>query len=129
MGNTLLYSVITTLIMLVIVITAAFAFARLKFKGKNLVFSIYLATMMIPMELFTITNYATVVNLNMKNSFTALILPTVLSVFYIYLLRQNFMQVPDEMYYAAKVDGTSDFNYMMKVLVPLSKPTLILLRF
>lgn len=125
MGNTLLYSVITTLIMLVIVITAAFAFARLKFKGKNLVFSIYLATMMIPMELFTITNYATVVNLNMKNSFTALILPTVLSVFYIYLLRQNFMQVPDEMYYAAKVDGTSDFNYMMKVLVPLSKPTLI----
>ncbi len=125
MGNTLLYSVITTLIMLVVVITAAFAFARLKFKGKNLVFSIYLATMMIPMELFTITNYATVVNLNMKNSFTALILPTVLSVFYIYLLRQNFMQVPDEMYYAAKVDGTSDFNYMMKVLVPLSKPTLI----
>ncbi len=125
MGNTLLYSVITTLIMLVIVITAAFAFARLKFKGKNLVFSLYLATMMIPMELFTITNYATVVNLNMKNSFTALILPTVLSVFYIYLLRQNFMQVPDEMYYAAKVDGTSDFNYMMKVLVPLSKPTLI----
>lgn len=125
MGNTLLYATTTTAIMLVAVVTAGFAFARLKFRGKEIVFTIYLATMMIPMELFTITNYATIVNLNMKNSFTALILPTVLSVFYIYLIRQNFMQVPDEMYYAAKVDGTSDMKYLLKVLVPLSKPTLI----
>lgn len=123
--NTLVFSLFTTGILLFVCILAAFAFARLEFYGKNLVFAIFLATMMIPMELFTITNYATIVSLNLRNSFVGLIFPSVMSVFYIYLLRQNFMQVPDQMYYAAKVDNTSDFKYLFKVLVPLSKPTLI----
>ena len=125
MKNSFIFASITTVLMLFISVTAAFAFARLEFRGRDLMFSIYLATMMIPMELFTITNYATIVNLGWRNSFIGLILPSVLSVFYIYLLRQNFMQVPDELYYAAKVDGTKDMNYLLKVLVPLSKPTLI----
>jgi multiple sugar transport system permease protein len=125
MFNTILFAVITTAIMLITVIFAAFAFARLEFKGKDIVFTIYLATMMIPMELFTITNYATIVNLNLRNTFIGLIFPSVMSVFYIYLLRQNFMQVPDELYLASKVDGTTDFKYLFKVLVPISKPTLI----
>ena len=125
MGNTLLFAVLTTAIMVLVIIFASFAFARLEFKGKNIVFTIYLATMMIPMELFTITNYATIVNLDLRNTFVGLILPSVMSVFYIYLLRQNFMQVPDELYFAAKVDGTTDLNYLFKVLVPLAKPTII----
>lgn len=123
--NTVVFSITTTGILVIISILAAFAFARLEFYGKNVVFTLFLATMMIPMELFTITNYATIVNLNLRNSFVGLILPSVMSVFYIYLLRQNFMQVPDQMYYAAKVDNTSDFKYLFRVLVPLSKPTLI----
>lgn len=125
MLNTFIFAIITTLILLVVCILAAFAFARLEFKGKNIVFTIFLATMMIPMELFTITNYATIVNLNLRNTFIGLIFPSVMSVFYIYLLRQNFMQVPDQVYYAAKVDGSSDLKYLIKVLIPLSKPTLI----
>lgn len=125
MSNTFMYAILTTLIMVVVTTLAAFAFARLKFRGKNLVFTIFLAMMMIPNELVIITNYYTVVNLNLRNSFVGLIMPTVLSVFYIYLLRQNFMQVPDSMYMAAKVDGTSDFGYLTKILIPLSKPTII----
>lgn len=125
MLNTILFATATTAIMLITVIFAAFAFARLEFYGKNIVFTIYLATMMIPMELFTITNYATIVNLNLRNTFIGLIFPSVMSVFYIYLLRQNFMQVTDSLYWAAKVDGTSDFKYLFKVLVPIAKPTLI----
>lgn len=125
MFNTVCYALVTTGLMLVVSVTAAFAFARLQFRGKTLVFSLYLATMMIPMELVTITNYVTIVNLNWRNTFTGLILPSVLSIFYIYLLRQNFMQVPDELYHASKVDGCSDFNYMTKILVPMSRPTLI----
>lgn len=125
MVNTLIYAVFTTAIMVLVCVLAAFAFARLKFRGKEVVFTIFLATMMIPMELFTITNYATIVNLNLRNTFVGLIFPSVISVFYIYLLRQNFMQVPDQTYFAAKVDGTSDLKYLVKVLVPLSKPTII----
>lgn len=125
MFNTLIYAVATTGLMMVITIPAAFAFARLEFKGKNIVFTVFLAMMMIPTELVIITNYATIVNNGLRDSYVGLILPSVLSVFYIYLLRQNFMQVPDNVYYAAKVDGSSDFGYMMKVLVPLSKPTII----
>lgn len=125
MINTLIFSVVTTAILVFVCIFASFAFARLEFYGKNLIFTIFLATMMIPMELFTITNYATIVNLNLRNTFVGLIFPSVMSVFYIYLLRQNFMQVSDQIYYAAKVDGTSDFKYLFRVLVPLSKPTLI----
>lgn len=125
MFNTLIYAVITTVLMMIVTTLAAFAFARLNFKGKNIVFTIFLAMMMIPTELVIITNYTTIVNTGLRNSYVGLILPSVLSVFYIYLLRQNFMQVPDNVYYAAKVDGTSDFGYMMRVLVPLSKPTMI----
>ena len=104
---------------------SAFAFARLEFKGKNLLFSALLATMMIPGELFTITNYSTVTNLGWMNTYTVLIVPFLVSVFYIYLLRQNFLQIPNELYLAAKVDGTSDFKYLCKVMIPLSLPTLI----
>ena len=123
--NTLIFSLVTTAIMLIVSILAAFAFARLEFKGKNLVFTIFLAMMMIPNELVIITNFVTITNSGLTNSFPGLILPSVLSVFYIYLLRQNFMQVPDSLYYAAKVDGLSDMNYLLKVLIPLSKPTII----
>lgn len=125
MINTVIFSLTTTAILVIVCILAAFAFARLQFYGKNIVFTVFLATMMIPMELFTITNYATIVNLNLRNTFVGLILPSVISVFYIYLLRQNFMQVPDKIYYAAKVDGTTDLKYLFKILVPLSKPTII----
>ena len=124
--NTLYVGLISTLLSLVITVLSAFAFARLEFKGRDSIFAFMLATMMIPGELFTITNYATVtVTLKWGNTFTALIVPFLVSVFYIYLLRQNFMQVSDSLYLAAKVDGTSDFGYLTKVLIPLSKPTII----
>ena len=125
MLNTLIFSVATTAIMIVVCLLASFAFARLEFKGKNLVFTLFLAMMMIPNELVIITNYTTIVNLDLRNTFVGLIVPSILSVFYVYLLRQNFMQVPDNLYWAAKVDGVTDFNYLWKVLVPLSKPTIV----
>jgi len=123
--NTLIFTVATTAIMLAVIIPAAFAFARLNFKGKNLLFTLILALMMIPNELVIITNFTTVTNLDLRNSFPGLILPSVMSVFYIYLLRENFAQIPDDLYYAAKVDGTSDFKYMIKVMVPICRPTII----
>ena len=124
--NTLFVGVVSTLLSLVITVLSAFAFARLEFKGKDAMFAALLATMMIPGELFTITNYITVVNwLQWENTFYALIIPFLVSVFYIYLLRQNFMQIPNELYLAAKVDGTSDLKYLWKVMVPLALPTLI----
>jgi len=123
--NTLYVGVVSTLLSLVITVLSAFAFARLEFKGKDAMFAGLLATMMIPGELFTITNYITVTNLGWLNSFTALIVPFLVSVFYIYLLRQNFLQIPNELYLAAKVDGTSDIKYLWKVMVPLALPTLI----
>ncbi len=123
--NTLYVGTVSTLLSLVITILSAFAFARLEFKGKNILFACLLATMMIPGELFTITNYSTVTNLGWINTYTVLIVPFLVSVFYIYLLRQNFMQIPNELYLAAKVDGTSDFKYLCKVMIPLSLPTLI----
>ena len=123
--NTLYVGVVSTLLSLVITVLCAFAFARLEFKGKNAMFAAMLATMMIPGELFTITNYATVTQLGWMNSFTVLIVPFLVSVFYIYLLRQNFLQIPNELYLAAKVDGTSDIKYLWKVMVPLALPTLI----
>lgn len=123
--NTLYVGVVSTILSLVITILSAFAFARLEFKGKDLLFAGLLATMMIPGELFTITNYSTVTNLGWLNTYTVLIVPFLVSVFYIYLLRQNFMQIPNELYLAAKVDGTSDFKYLCKVMIPLSLPTLI----
>ena len=123
--NTIVFTVLTTAIMLAVIIPAAFAFSRLEFKGKNLVFVIFLSLMMIPNELVIITNFVTVTNLDLRNTFTGLILPSVTSVFYIYLLKENFSSIPDELYYAAKVDGTSDFKYMMKVMVPICRPTIV----
>ena len=123
--NTLYVGVVSTILSLVITMLSAFAFARLEFKGKNALFAALLATMMIPGELFTITNYSTVTKLGWINTYTVLIVPFLVSVFYIYLLRQNFMQIPDELYLAAKVDGTSDLKYLCKVMIPLSLPTLI----
>lgn len=123
--NTLIFTLATTAIMLVVITLAAFAFARLDFKGKNLVFTLFLSLMMIPNELVVITNFTTVTNLGMRNTFLGLILPSVTSVFYIYLLKENFAQIPDELYYAAKVDGTSDLRYLRRVMIPICKPTLI----
>ena len=123
--NTLIFTVATTAIMLFVTILAAFAFARLEFRGKDLVFTLFLALMMIPSELVIITNFVTITNLDMRNTFMGLILPSVTSVFYIYLLKENFAQIPDELYYAAKVDGTSDFKYLFKVMIPICKPTII----
>lgn len=123
--NTVLFTVVTTALMLVVIILAAFAFARLDFRGKNVAFVIFLSLMMIPNELVIITNFVTITNLNLRNSFPGLILPSVTSVFYIYLLKENFEQIGDTLYYAAKVDGTSDFKYLLKVLIPISKSTLI----
>ncbi len=123
--NTLIFTVATTALMLVIIVPAAFAFARLNFKGKNIVFVLFLSLMMIPSELVIITNFVTITELDLRNTFTGLILPSVTSIFYIYLLKENFSQIPDELYYAAKIDGTSDFKYMMRVMVPICKPTVI----
>lgn len=123
--NTLYVGVVSTLLSLVITVLSAFAFARLEFKGRDTMFGLLLATMMIPGELFTITNYETVTKLGWMNTFTVLIVPFLVSVFYIYLLKQNFMQIPNELYLAAKVDGTSDIKYLWKVMIPLALPTLI----
>lgn len=123
--NTMIVGLSSTLLSLVITVLSAFAFARLEFKGKDLLFAALLATMMIPGELFTITNYSTVTTFGWINTYTVLIVPFLVSVFYIYLLRQNFLQIPNELYLAAKVDGTSDLKYLWKVMIPLSLPTLI----
>lgn len=123
--NTTVFALVTTGIMLIVITLAAFAFARLDFKGKNAAFILFLSLMMIPNELVIITNFVTVTNLNMRNSFPGLILPSVMSVFYIYLLKENFEQIPDSLYYAAKVDGTSDIKYLLRVMIPVSRPTLI----
>ena len=123
--NTVIFTVVTTAVMLVVITLAAFAFARLDFKGKNIAFMIFLSLMMIPTELVIITNFVTITGWNMRNSFPGLILPSVTSVFYIYLLKENFEQIPDSLYYAAKVDGTSDMKYLLKVMVPIARPTLI----
>ena len=123
--NTMYVGVVSTILSLIITVLSAFAFARLEFKGKDAMFAALLATMMIPGELFTITNYSTVTQLGWMNTYTVLIVPFLVSVFYIFLLRQNFLQIPNELYLAAKVDGTGDFKYLWKVMVPLALPTLI----
>ncbi len=123
--NTLIFTVITTAAMLVVITLAAYAFARFDFRGKNIVFTLFLSLMMIPNELVVITNFVTITNLDLRNTFLGLILPSVTSVFYIYLLKENFAQVPDSLYYAAKVDGTSDLKYLFKVMIPICRPTLI----
>ena len=123
--NTLVFTLITTLLMLAVITLAAFAFARLEFKGKRLAFTLLLSLMMIPNELVIITNFVTITDLGLRNTLTGLILPSVTSVFYIYLLKENFAQIPDELYYAAKVDGTSDFKYLTKVMIPICSPTMV----
>jgi len=123
--NTVIFTVITTALMLIVTVLAAFAFSRLRFRGKELAFTLFLSLMMIPTELVVITNYVTITNMDMRNTFAGLILPSVTSVFYIYLLKENFAQIPDELYYAAKVDGTSDLKYLLKVMIPICKPTII----
>jgi len=123
--NTILFTVVTTALMLIVTVLAAFGFSRLSFRGRDLAFTAFLALMMIPTELVVITNYVTITELDMRNTFAGLILPSVTSVFYIYLLKENFSQIPDELYYAAKVDGTSDFKYLWKVMIPICKPTIV----
>ena len=123
--NTVIYTVLTTALMLVIIVPAAFAFSRLQFRGKDLLFTLFLSLMMIPNELVIITNFVTITNLDLRNSFPGLILPTAASVFYIYLLKENFAQIPDELYYAAKVDGTSDLKYLVRVMLPICRPTVV----
>ncbi len=132
LANTLIVGILSTFLGLVIIVITAYAFARMEFKGKNILFAVMLATMMIPGELFTASNYITVAKLQMTNSYTVLILPFLVSVYYIYLLRNNFMQIPNSLYQAAKIDGLSDMGYLLKVMIPLTAPTLIsitLLRF
>ena len=123
--NTIVFTLATTALMLVVTVLAAFAFARLSFRGKDLAFTAFLALMMIPNELVVITNYVTITNADLRNTFLGLILPSVTSVFYIYLLKENFSQIPDELYYAAKVDGTSDLKYLWKVMIPICQPTIV----
>lgn len=123
--NTLIFTAVTTALMLAVITLAAFAFARLRFRGRDLVFTLFLALMMIPNELVVITNFVTVTDLGLRNTFTGLILPSVTSVFYIYLLRENFAQIPDDLYYAAKVDGTTDLRYLFRVMIPMCRPTLV----
>ena len=123
--NTVIFTVVTTAMMMIVIILAAYAFARIDFKGKNLVFAFFLSLMMIPNELVIITNFVTITNLDLRNTFMGLILPSVTSIFYIYLLKENFEEIPEELYKAAKVDGTSDFRYLYKVMLPISQPTLV----
>lgn len=123
--NTIVFAVVTTAVMLVVITLAAFAFARLQFRGKNIVFTLFLSLMMIPNELIIITNFVTITNMSLRNTFTGLILPSITSIFYIYLLKENFEQIPENLYKAAKVDGTSDFKYLIRVMIPMCKPTMI----
>ncbi len=123
--NTLIFTILTTVIMLIVIILAAFAFARLEFKGKNIAFTLFLSLMMIPNELVIITNFVTITNMDLRNTFMGLILPSVTSIFFLYLLKENFAQIPDELYLAAQVDGSTDFNYLVKVMVPISSPTIV----
>ncbi|MCF0111515.1 MAG: carbohydrate ABC transporter permease [Erysipelotrichaceae bacterium] len=123
--NTLIFTLATTGVAILVIVLAAFAFARLKFRGNSLLFTLLLSLMMIPNELVIITNFVTITNMNLRNTFLGLILPSVTSIFYIYLLKENFEQIPDELYYAAKVDGTTDWDYLWQVMLPISKPTIV----
>ena len=123
--NTLIFTVVTTILMLAVIVLSAYAFARLNFRGKNLTFTLFLSLMMIPNELVIITNFVTITNWGLRNTYLGLILPSVTSVFYIYLLKENFEQVPDELYKAAKVDGTSDLKYLFRVMLPICRPTVV----
>ena len=123
--NTIIFTVVTPALMMIVVVFSAFAFSRLEFKGKDLVFTLFLSLMMIPNELVIITNFVTITNAGLRNTYLGLILPSVTSIFYIYLLKENFEQIPEELYKAAKVDGTSDFKYLWKVMIPICRPTIV----
>lgn len=123
--NTVVFTVATTAVMLTVSILAAYAFSRLEFRGRNLLFTAFLSLMMIPNELVIITNFVTITDMGLRNTFLGLILPSVSSVFFIYLLRENFAQIPDDLYHAAKIDGTSDFGYLLKVVIPVCRPTVV----
>jgi multiple sugar transport system permease protein len=124
--NTVWVGVWSTVGMLITTILAAFAFARIRFKGSAFLFSIFMSTMMIPGEMLTITNMQTVYRvLDWDDTYLGLIVPFMVSIFNIYLLRQNFKQIPDELYYAAKVDGTGDFKYLIRIMIPIGMPTII----
>jgi len=122
--NTVLVGVFSTIGTLITTVAAAFACARLKFVGREFIFSVFMATMMIPGEMMVITNYITIIKLEWIDTYQAMIVPFLVSVFYIYLLRENFRQIPNELYLAAKVDGTSDLKYLFKVLIPMALPTI-----
>lgn len=123
--NTIVFTLATTALMLVVTVLAAFAFARLNFKGRDLAFALFLSLMMIPNELVVITNFITITNMDLRNTFAGLILPSVTSVFYIYLLKENFAQVPDQLYYAARVDGAGDMKFLVRVMAPICRPTIV----
>ena len=123
--NTITVGIWSTLGTLITTVLAAFAFSRVKFPGREFVFTLFLGTMMIPGEMMVISNYITVAHWSGMNKYWAMIVPFLISVYYIYLLRQNFRQIPNELYYAAKVDGTSDMKYLLKVMIPIAAPTLI----
>ncbi len=123
--NTLIFTLATTAVMMIVTVLAAFAFARLDFPGRDAAFVLFLSLMMIPNELVVITNFVTITDLDLRNTFLGLILPSVTSVFYIYLLKENFAQIPDELYYAAKVDATTDMKYLFRVMIPICRPTIV----
>jgi multiple sugar transport system permease protein len=133
MKNTIVISIITTIGTSITTILAAYAFARLNFKGRDVVFGIIIATMMIPGEIFILTNFLTVnrlgwydiMNQTYMDAILAMTLPFMTSVFYTFYLRQTFKQIPNELYYAAKVDGTTDFKYLLKVMIPVAMPTIV----
>ena len=122
--NTVIVAVASTAFTVVTSVLAAFAFARVNFKGKDLIFTILLATMMVPGEMMMMTNYQTAVSFGWANTFAALILVHGVSVFYIFYLRQTFQQIPNELYLAAKVDGVNDIEYLFKVMIPIAMPTI-----
>ncbi|MFK5883776.1 MAG: carbohydrate ABC transporter permease [Candidatus Izemoplasma sp.] len=131
MLNTVLVATLATIGTIFTTVLAAFAFARLNFKGRDTLFMLMLTTMMIPGEMYVITNYLTIADLGLLSDQTymmaiiALTLPFMTSVFYMFFLRQTFRQIPDELYYAAKVDGTSDLKYLLRIMIPIAKPTII----
>lgn len=123
--NSLLITSLSTIGELFTSILAAFAFAKMNFYGKNVLFTLLVATMMVPSELLMIPNYLTLARFDMINTYAAMIVPYLASVFSVFMLKQNFESVPKELYYAAKVDGTSDFMFLWTILVPLSKSAVV----
>lgn len=121
--STIIVSIFTTLGTIVTTVLAAFAFSRLNFKGRETLFSLLLATMMIPGEIYIISNYQLLSGL--KDTYIVLILPFMTSVFYTFYLRQSFRQIPNELYLASKVDGLGDFKYLFKVMIPIAKSSII----